>query len=190
MNADSDSGEEFFISAVRSKTVHNKAWMTNVQIGNSTVRFKIDTGADVTVMPTSVYESLVPKPKLSESKVILQGAGGRLSCQGVFRQSATLHGKEVSLEVYVADGQTDCLLSREASVEYGLVQRIGSIDKAFGPVSDPVKCPPIVVVLKEESTPYSLNTSRRVSIPLMDKVKAELSGASAGHRMPCRPCSQ
>ena len=174
VNADSDSGEEFFISAVRSKTVHNKAWMTNVQIGNNTVKFKIDTGADVTVMPTSVYESLVPKPKLSESKVILQGAGGRLSCQGVFRQSATLHGKEVSLEVYVADGQTDCLLSREASVEYGLVQRIGSIDKAFGPVSDPVKCPPIVVVLKEESTPYSLNTSRRVPIPLMDKVKTEL----------------
>ena len=167
-------GEEFFISAVRSKSVNSKAWMTDVQIGNTTVKFKIDTGADVTVIPTSVYETLVPKPELSKSKVILQGAGGRLSCQGVFRQSATLHAKEVNLEVYVADGQTDCLLSREASVEYGLVQRIGSIEKAFGPVSDPVKCPPIVIVLKEENTPYSLNTARRVPIPLMDKVKAEL----------------
>ena len=35
VNADSDSGEEFFISAVRSKTFHDKAWMTDVKIGNT-----------------------------------------------------------------------------------------------------------------------------------------------------------
>ena len=172
-DSDSDDSDEFFVSAVRSN-LDSKAWMTDIQIGNTDVRFKIDTGADVTVMPTSVYETLDPKPSLAKSKVILQGAGGRLCCQGVFRQTATLQGREIDLEVYVADGQTDSLLSRGASVEFGLVKRLCTVEKAFGPVGDPVKCPPVKVVLKEEHTPYSLNSARRVPIPLMEKVKAEL----------------
>ena len=171
-DSETDSETEFFLSTISSP--HSKAWMTDILFGEQSVRFKIDTGADVTVMPTSVYYSLKPLPELSKPKVVLQGAGGRLSCQGVFRQSATLHNKAIDLEVFVADGQTDCLLSREASVEFGLVQRIGNIEKAFGPVSEPVKCPPISVTLREENTPYALGTARRVPIPLMDKVKDEL----------------
>ena len=176
---DSSDSDEFFLSSVKSNqnekaTNHSKAWTTDIQLAGRAVRFKIDTGADVTVMPTSVYETLNPRPSLSKSRVILQGAGGRLGCQGVFRQTATLQGREIDLEVYVADGQTDCLLSRGASVELGLVQRLCTVEKAFGPVGDPVKCPPIVVALKDEHTPYSLNSARRVPIPLMEKVKQEL----------------
>ena len=175
VNADSDSEEEteFFLSAVRSSK-DSKAWTTDIRVGDTDVRFKIDTGADVTVMPTSIYHTLNPKPELTKSKVILQGAGGRLCCQGVFRQAVTLRGRFADLDIYVADGQTDSLLSRGASVELGLVQRLCSVEKAFGPVGDPVNCPPIVVTLKEDHTPYSLNSARRVPIPLMEKVKAEL----------------
>ena len=32
------------------------AWMTNVKVNGIELRFKIDTGADVTVVPESVYK--------------------------------------------------------------------------------------------------------------------------------------
>ena len=143
--------------------------------GKSVVRFKIDTGADVTVMPKCTFNTLDPKPNLSQAGIVLQGAGGRLDCVGQFRQTAIHRGNETDLNVYVIDGPTDCLLSRDASVALGLVQRISNIERAFAPLdSQPVKCPAVKIILKEDAKPYSLNTARKVPIPLQQKVEDEL----------------
>ena len=49
-----------------------------------TVDFKIDTGADVSVISKEVYDSLQPRPRLRQSDAILRSPGGTLPYLGMF----------------------------------------------------------------------------------------------------------
>ena len=52
-----DSGDEF-LGTVNADTVSaNKPWTAVLQLNNRTIEFKVDTGADVTVIPESGYRS-------------------------------------------------------------------------------------------------------------------------------------
>ena len=48
-------------------------WSMDLWLNNSTVRFKIDTGADVTIIPERIYRELQPTPALSSSSKTLKG---------------------------------------------------------------------------------------------------------------------
>ena len=67
------------------------------------------------------------------------------------------------------NNDVECLLSRDTSTALGLVKRLHNIN-----ASSAVKCQPVKIKLKEGTTPYSLATSRRVPIPLQERVKKEL----------------
>ena len=81
--------------------------------------------------------------------------------------------------MYVISGKTDNLLSREASTRMNLVKRLDSMTinpKVFGELTEtPVKCEPVRISLADNSQPYSVSSARRVPIPLLDKVKNELT---------------
>jgi len=69
----------------------------------------------------------------------------------------------------------DNLLSRDAALRLGLVKRLDNInDLEFGEVGRPVQCDPIKIRLRDDATPYSISTARRISLPLLPKVEQEL----------------
>ena len=69
----------------------------------------------------------------------------------------------------------DNLLSREAALRMGLVKRTETIGQLFSELDDrPADCSPVKNVLEDGAKPYSLHTARRITIPLVDKVKQEL----------------
>jgi hypothetical protein len=152
-------------------------WRETFTILNGEVSFKMDTGADVSVISQSVYNSLSPKPKLTASKVVLQAPGGRVEHIGQFVVHVHRNKKVVRFRLFVVKGKTDCLLSRDAAVRLGLVKRIDANEVknlAFGEVGEPVKTEPVKIVLEPDAKPYSVTVPRRVPIPLMPKVEAEL----------------
>ena len=61
---------EFFLGQVTEVDMvernSKESWKAEVNLNEHAVKFKVDTGADVTVLPPNIYHSLVPKPSLSK----------------------------------------------------------------------------------------------------------------------------
>jgi len=62
-----------FLGAIGTER-NEDLWSVDLTLNNSLVRFKIDTGADVTVIPEGVYKKLKPTPALLQSSKTLFGS--------------------------------------------------------------------------------------------------------------------
>ncbi|XP_065182156.1 uncharacterized protein K02A2.6-like [Sycon ciliatum] len=150
-------------------------WMCDLLLYWKSVPFKIDTGADITVITPATYESLKSPPPLSSPTTRLTGANGdRIDCKGTF--SATLSSPKLSssqhqLEIHVLTRGKSNLLSREAS-QVGFVFK--GISEAKQPPLGRMLGEPVKIALRPDAVPYQCSTARRVPIPILPKVKAEL----------------
>lgn len=57
-------------------------WFVKLKVQGSRVKFKIDIGADVTVMNEGTFNSLGSKVKLSQTRARYDSPGGRINCLG------------------------------------------------------------------------------------------------------------
>lgn len=162
-------------------------WMTCVSLNGIPTVFKMDTGADVSVIPLSMFRSFKGTTLLSAPDRQLCGPGRTvLSVAGRF-QAVLRHDNRTTEEtIYVLDQLQTPLLGRRAIMNLHLAQRLDSIEEKSTTMVDPAREFPslfrglgklegeYVIKLKEGATPYALSTSRRVAIPLMPRVKKEL----------------
>ena len=95
---------------------------------------------------------------------------------------------QYALHLFVVDADTENLLGRSEASDLNLVKRLQNINdinstpSVFGDLEyKPIQCKPVKIKLKEGADPYSLYTARRVPIPLMDKVKAEIERMKASN---------
>ena len=169
-------GNVFHLGSIdkQQTTGSEPPWRVTLTVLGRQISFKLDTGADVCILRKTEYDLIQPKPKLKPSNALLKSPGGQLKCLGEFSCSTEYKGCTTYLRIFVIDADSDNLLSRDAVIKLGLVQRVNAVESVFGEIGKPVNCEPVKIVLKENSEPYSLNTPRRIAIPLLEKVKREL----------------
>ncbi|NRA93585.1 MAG: reverse transcriptase family protein [Psychroserpens sp.] len=175
-----DPYEEFFLNAI-DNNLSKDPWRVSVLLNSEDVNFKIDTGADVTVISKTQFEHLTKKPQLLKSQIVLNSPGGIVHCLGGFWAKIQV-GKTVTKEkIYVIDSNCENLLGRKAITELHLINRIDQVySSVFGDInSQALKCRPVKIILKEDNEPYSLSTPRRIPIPLLKKVEDELNRMKA-----------
>lgn len=73
---DSDHVEsvQFKMDAILKKNIHvlqTDKWRIKLQGNETLINFKIDTGADVNVIPVKIYNTIKPKPKLAKTSITL-----------------------------------------------------------------------------------------------------------------------
>lgn len=158
---------EFFVDTLQlQEPVKSAPWRVDLQLQGSTVKFKIDTGADVNILSLNTYNSLKDVPTLRQANNIrLSSPGGNLDIVGRFTSQVN---KQETATFYVVSQQVESLLSRDTSSALGLVKRLATTTFSS------VKCTPIKIKLKEGVTPYCVATARRIPIPLQEKVRKEL----------------
>ena len=132
-----------FLGVLSSDLHQDDKWKVQLKVSGKPVVFKIDTGADITAISKSTFDSLPNQPKLHASNIALFSPGGKLQCAGQFTKAVTHCNKKYQLNVFVISGEhASNLLGREAACEMGLVARLEEVDaELFGDIGL-FKCEP------------------------------------------------
>ena len=91
-----DSGDTsdgaYFLGSI-TKCENTDAWYTKLRICGRPINFKIDSGADISVISEATYRSLPFQPKLTNIVGSLQTPCGSLACKGRFKAVTRLKGR-------------------------------------------------------------------------------------------------
>ena len=90
------------------------------------------------------------KPDASQAK--LQSPGDPVSNLDQSITKTKFKRKHTFFGVFVLKGETDCLLSRAATLKLGLVKRLDDMrNLAFGDIGVPVKCDLVKIMLSDDA---------------------------------------
>lgn len=166
--------------------VNSDKWMIDVLLNQKVVNFKIDTGADVTVIGDKLCDEL--KLKISKTVKRLFGSGNKeLKVIGVTKCELNVKNITSVQDVYVVEDQSIALLGRPALEELKLVNisSITEVEKNQEKIDIISKYPevfnglgklnePYEIQLSQEATPFAVSCPRRVALPLIQQVKDEI----------------
>ncbi|UYV62145.1 K02A2.6-like [Cordylochernes scorpioides] len=163
---------------------NSKKWIVPIKVNNRQINFKIDTGADVNVLPLQYYYQSFQRIKLEKSDKILQGPNGiPLETVGMIHIKLQNKGQHLNSKIYIVDKLKQPLLSGETSEKLNIVRMIQQLSSNF--LNPKREFPEIFnglghakinykISLQSDAKPYALCTPRRVPIPLMKQVKEQL----------------
>lgn len=174
--------QPYFLGAVSKAEPTTEQWDVELLVGSTPVNFKIDTGADVTVISEVTYHSLTPNAPLQPAHIPLVGPGGKLKCIGCLESTVTYKSRTLPLTAYIVSGPTvNNLLGRETSVKLNLVRRVDETVRKVAQTSTgaygehgTLDTEPVKIQLKSDATPHAVYAARRVPLPMLPKVKEEL----------------
>lgn len=166
------------------RTVQGKdLWRATITTIGKPVEYRIDTGADVTVIPDRYFRKNSPLVKRTDKKLFGVGQN-ELKVKGVVQ--ATLETKNTSSvqDLYVVTNLKEPLLGRPAIEALQLYDRINEVRQETS-TGIPLKYPelfkglgkidkPYKITLDEEAKPFSVAAPRRLPLPMKEKVKEEL----------------
>ena len=97
-------------------------WFVHLDICESDIPFKVDTGADISVISQSVWESLTNKPTLKPTEIKLNCINGPLKARGEFTTIKQRGNVDFRFKIVVVETRnTSCLLARDVAAKMGLV---------------------------------------------------------------------
>lgn len=121
-DTDSVAVDNIFIGSLSCED--KESWQTAIRICNKLVNCKIDTGAEVNVMPQRVYNQLRNKPNLSATRTTLRTVAGQIKPLGVMEAAIQYKKKTSVAKFFIVDDSTPTLCGLQTSVDLGLVKKL------------------------------------------------------------------
>ena len=180
-------GTEIFLGEISDVTDQQKAWATQVTVNGKSIKFKLDSGADVSVISSELYKAISKdqqSPLKKTNKKLYGPCRYELLCKGKFSALLMHRGKSCVEEIYVIDNLEQPLLSRPACCALGIIAKVEEVASSNGDRYRK-KHPNLFqglgcmsgeydIKLDPNVKPFNVTTPRRVPIPMLPKVEAEL----------------
>ncbi|CAB3995596.1 Transposon Ty3-G Gag-Pol poly, partial [Paramuricea clavata] len=116
----------FVMGEIVVESIEAEPWKANLTVNDCKFQFKLDSGADVTVVPKYLYDKLSNKRKVklqSTDKILLGPCNYRLNCLGKFNARITSKNKFILEEIYVVKDLRKPLLGKSACVSLNLLDK-------------------------------------------------------------------
>ena len=132
VQAADDDGE--FLGTVTAQVqtstgkVGTDPWMVELLLNGSPVQFKIDTGADVSVIPESTFKRLSGITLQQASRSLSGPSQQPLQVCGQFTAILSQGATAVEEEIYVVQGLETALVGRPAIEAMGLISRVNMVE--------------------------------------------------------------
>jgi len=203
VNQSSDESDEEYYVDIHELTKKKKdEWVVKLPVNNTDVSLKLDTGAEVNILPYSVYKKLKTKPKLQKSSVRLRGYSGKIipvigKCKAMMKHKS----KKQEMSFIIVPNQTRQglkfrpVLGLKACESLGLIKLVWNVNlednmskddlsqemsqesvmDEFSHVFTGLGClPDTHTIHVDPSVPPVQHACRKIPFKLRDKVKAEL----------------
>ncbi|CAB4035810.1 Hypothetical predicted protein, partial [Paramuricea clavata] len=157
----------------------NKPWTADIKVNETNILFKIDSRADVTVIPLTVYQQRKLQSTLkSTGKVLMGPCNYKMNCIGTFTSQLRHEDKTTTEEIFVVKGLERSLLGRQAAHSLNLLNCVDALNSNEMKESAKEKYPNLFTGLGQikdqeydikvahEATPFAITVPRQVPIPL------------------------
>ena len=189
------SDEEMFLGSIENHT-NNKDWMSRGRVNGTNISFKLDTGAQVNVLPSNLYNKLNRKPKIEQRKIILKTYTGEIiPTTGVCQADFECNKKKDTVMFVIVPQDFQPVLGLKACEKFNLIKRVhaikentvnksnlqqssnieNSITLEFEDVFKGIGCLPVTykIKLRDNAVPV-IHAARKVPVSLREKLKKEL----------------
>ena len=130
--SDSDEVEKmsFFVDAIEEGRIVSKdEWIAYLDVNGTDIPLKLDTGAQVNILPMKDFKRLKNKPKVRDKKINLRTYDDKpIPSKGVCRLSLTTKGQKVNALFVLVEVNRQAILGLKACEQLGLIKRINVID--------------------------------------------------------------
>ena len=165
----------------------NNPWEVTIHLNGEPVLFKIDTGADVSVISETVFKQLSGVSLNPPNRRLVGPGQNQLKVSGQFTGKLTYQNSVADEQIYVVKQLQKSLLGRPGILALDLIARIHALHEVD---KFAVRFPKLFqglgtlhgeycINLQEGAKPFALTTPRRVPLPLMPKIKLELQRMEA-----------
>lgn len=167
--------------------IQEDLWHAKVVTNGKPITYRVDTGADVTVLPEKFFKKNSPLVKKTDKK--LYGPGeNQLKVVGVVHTTLSTENTSAEQEIFVISNLKEPLLGRPAIEALHLLERVNEVKQkkeiqkenefqkefpelftGLGKMKTKYK-----INLKENAKPFSVTAPRRLALPIRGKVETEL----------------
>ena len=164
---------DFFIRVVNEVSdINDEISMQLFIEGSDLIKVKLDTGAEVNVMPVQVYNSLKTKSKvLQPTKVKLTAyRGNRISVLGTCQLKCKYRKEAYNLEVFVVNATAPTALSLKTCQDLSLIKVLMTVNKP----DENANCDHEYHIQLKQGVKPVVHAARKIPVSLRDKVKREL----------------